>query len=164
MPAPIGANAGCVANNYIPIFSGITTTQIPSFKIDQIMGPKGKLAYYFSRNALFQPISTAFGGGADGLPDPITTAVGSIVPTWVTQLNYDYSLTPTMLPIENMNLGRTWRIKERASFNIRMEFSNVFNRSVFSDPASTNAKAVITRAPNGNITGGFGSIAAPRQG
>jgi hypothetical protein len=59
-----------------------------------------------------------------------------------------------------MNLGRTWRIKERATINIRMEFTNVFNRSVFSDPASTNAKAVVTHAPNGNITGGFGSIAA----
>jgi hypothetical protein len=97
IPAGIGANANGVANNYIPSFTGITTTQIPSFKIDQIVGPKGKLAYYFSRNALFQPISTAFGGGADGLPDPITTAVGSIVPTWVTRLNYDYSLTPTLL-------------------------------------------------------------------
>ncbi|HEY7339196.1 MAG TPA: TonB-dependent receptor [Bryobacteraceae bacterium] len=97
MPAPIGPNAGAIANNYIPTFTGITTTQITSFKIDQVVGPKGKLAYYFSRNALFQPISTAFGGGADGLPDPITTAVGSIVPTWVTRLNYDYTVTPTVL-------------------------------------------------------------------
>jgi hypothetical protein len=97
MPQPIGANALGVANNYIPTFTGMTTTQITSFKIDQVVGSKGKLSYYFSRNALFQPISTAFGGGADGLPDPITTAVGSIVPTWVTRLNYDHSLTPTML-------------------------------------------------------------------
>jgi len=97
IPSPLGPNASGVANNYVPTFTGMTTTQIPSFKIDQIMGPKGKLAYYFSRNALFQPISTAFGGGADGLPDPITTAVGSIVPTWVTRLNYDYSVSPTML-------------------------------------------------------------------
>jgi hypothetical protein len=97
MPQPIGANAAGVVNNYIPTFTGMTTTQITSFKIDQVTGPKGKLAFYFSRNALFQPISTAFGGGADGLPDPITTAVGSIVPTFVTRLNYDYSLSPTML-------------------------------------------------------------------
>jgi hypothetical protein len=97
IPAGIGPNANGVFNNYVPTFTGMTTTQIPSFKLDQIIGPKGKLSYYFSRNALFQPISTAFGGGADGLPDPITTAVGSIVPTWVTRLNYDHSLTPTML-------------------------------------------------------------------
>ncbi|HEY6344287.1 MAG TPA: TonB-dependent receptor [Bryobacteraceae bacterium] len=63
-------------------------------------------------------------------------------------------------PIENMNLGRTWRVKERASINIRMELTNVFNRSVFNDPSSTNAQAVVTRASNGNITGGFGSIIA----
>ena len=97
IPAGIGSNATGIANNYIPSFTGITTTQIPSIKMDQGIGSKGKLSFYFSRNALFQPISTAFGGGADGLPDPITTAVGSIVPTWVTRLNYDHSLTPTIL-------------------------------------------------------------------
>ncbi|HXP86613.1 MAG TPA: TonB-dependent receptor [Bryobacteraceae bacterium] len=63
-------------------------------------------------------------------------------------------------PQENMNLGRTWRIKERATLNIRAEFTNVFNRSVVGDPTDTNAKAQITYLPNGNISGGFGSINA----
>ena len=30
---------------------------------------------------------------------------------------------------ENLGIGRTFRIGERASFNIRAEFSNIFNRS-----------------------------------
>jgi hypothetical protein len=63
-------------------------------------------------------------------------------------------------PSENMNLGRTWRFKERATFNLRIEFTNVFNRSFVNDPANTNAKAARTFAPNGNTTGGFGSINA----
>jgi hypothetical protein len=41
-------------------------------------------------------------------------------------------------PIENMNLGRTFRITEKASFNLRIEFTNVFNRSLWADPAGNN--------------------------
>jgi hypothetical protein len=63
-------------------------------------------------------------------------------------------------PVENMNVGRTWRIKERAAFNLRIEFTNVFNRATFADPSSTNAQAQLTKASNGNYTGGFGFIAA----
>ena len=33
------------------------------------------------------------------------------------------------IPQENLAVGRTFRIGERASFNIRAEFSNIFNRS-----------------------------------
>jgi len=63
-------------------------------------------------------------------------------------------------PQESMNFGRAWRIRERASLNIRIEFTNVFNRSVVSDPANTNAKAIRTFLPNGNTSGGFGYINA----
>jgi len=61
-------------------------------------------------------------------------------------------------PIENMNLGRTFRIKERASFNIRMELTNVFNRAFWSDPTAANANAAQTRLANGNTSAGFGKI------
>lgn len=61
-------------------------------------------------------------------------------------------------PVENMNLGRTWRIRERASFNMRMEFTNVFNRSFFNNPTATNAQAIQTRLPNGNTSSGFGYV------
>jgi hypothetical protein len=41
-------------------------------------------------------------------------------------------------PIENMNLGRTFRMTEKMSFNLRIEFTNVFNRSFWADPAGTS--------------------------
>jgi hypothetical protein len=48
-----------------------------------------------------------------------------------------------------MNLGRTWRIKERASFNLRMEFTNVFNRSM-------GTIAIVNLSPrNGTLVGRF---------
>jgi hypothetical protein len=61
-------------------------------------------------------------------------------------------------PIENMNLGRTFKIKESMSFNIRMEVSNVFNRSFWGDPSNTNAKLQQTTLKNGNTSAGFGKV------
>jgi hypothetical protein len=68
--------------------------------------------------------------------------------------NYRYQRRPT----ENMNLGRTWRIRERMSLNVRMEFSNVFNRLFWNNPSYTNAQAAQTRAANGSTLSGFGYL------
>jgi hypothetical protein len=57
---------------------------------------------------------------------------------------------------ENMNFGRTFRIRERVSLNVRAEFFNVFNRVTLGTPNSSNPTA--TTSVN-NATGainGFG--------
>jgi hypothetical protein len=58
-------------------------------------------------------------------------------------------------PVENLAFGRTFRIKERASVNIRAEFSNIFNRARMQDPAFANALATRSTV-NGQTTAGFG--------
>ncbi len=55
-----------------------------------------------------------------------------------------------------MNLGRTFRIKESMTLNIRGEFSNIFNRAFWNNPTATNAQAPQKRAANGNTLSGFG--------
>jgi hypothetical protein len=55
-----------------------------------------------------------------------------------------------------MNFGRTFRIRERVSLNVRAEFFNVFNRVTLGTPNSSNPTA--TTSVN-NATGainGFG--------
>ena len=96
IPQPQGAFASALVNNYIPSFSGTQIESIPAFKIDQSTGSKGKLSFYWSRKWLSQPVSTTF-GNADGLPDPLTTAIASFIRSHTMRLNYDYTLTPTML-------------------------------------------------------------------
>ena len=73
-------------------------------------------------------------------------------------------------PQESLNLGRTFRIRERITFNIRGEFTNVFNRTQMANPVVANAQATQTRDTTGKPNAGFGwintaSVAAPaRQG
>jgi hypothetical protein len=59
-------------------------------------------------------------------------------------------------PGENMNLGRTWRIREAMTFNLRIEFYNVFNRAYWGNPSSTNFQLSQTHQPNGNAASGYG--------
>ena len=61
-------------------------------------------------------------------------------------------------PTENLAVGRTFRIKERANVNIRVEFANVFNRARIQDPYFANALATQTRNSAGQATAGFGWI------
>lgn len=73
-------------------------------------------------------------------------------------------------PSESMSLGRAFRIKERATLQIRAEFTNIFNRTEVNTPTSTNAAASQLTSATGQTTSGFGYIstgtlfAQPRQG
>jgi hypothetical protein len=66
------------------------------------------------------------------------------------------------VPVENANFGRNFRIKERMSLNVRVEFTNIFNRTVYPAIALgnfTSAATVFTSGPNkGLYSGGFGTI------
>jgi hypothetical protein len=69
-----------------------------------------------------------------------------------------------------MSVARVFRIKERASLELRAEFTNIFNRYTLPAPSSTNAAATTSRT-NGLLSAGFGFInttngagSAPRAG
>jgi hypothetical protein len=65
-------------------------------------------------------------------------------------------------PSENMNLGRSWRLKREGpmTLNIRIEFYNIFNRAYWGNPTATNFQAtqtLQTKGPTaGNAASGFG--------
>jgi hypothetical protein len=74
------------------------------------------------------------------------------------------------VPGENANFGRNFRFKERVNLNVRVEFSNIFNRMVLpaptvvaalgAPPLSFSAKpTVFTSGPNtGLLSSGFGVV------
>ena len=73
-------------------------------------------------------------------------------------------------PSENMALGRMFRIREGMTFQIRAEFSNIFNRTEMNNPTVTNPLATQTTTATGQTTAGYGYInngttfSAPRAG
>ena len=73
-------------------------------------------------------------------------------------------------PQENISLARNFRIREGMTFQIRAEFTNIFNRTQINNPTSTNALATQTKTASGQTTAGFGFInngtvfSTPRQG
>jgi hypothetical protein len=77
-------------------------------------------------------------------------------------------------PQENVSIARNFRIRERMTFQLRAEFTNIFNRTYPNNPTFGNAFATQTINAAGQTTGGFGSILAntttgtvfmpPRQG
>ena len=92
---------------------------------------------------------------------------------WGTAAPYYNDYRGRRRPQESLALGRLFKITERTSLSIRAEFTNVFNRTVFPSPTSTNALAPQTRVnnsdPNSTATGGFGWLnttagGTPRQG
>ncbi|MBV9503439.1 MAG: carboxypeptidase regulatory-like domain-containing protein, partial [Acidobacteriia bacterium] len=83
------------------------TTAIPSLKIDQVTGSKGHLSFYWSTTQTDAQFSTP-NGNADGLPDLISNARGTFIHSLTVRLNYDYTLTPTVLLHVGAGYSRIW--------------------------------------------------------
>jgi len=76
-------------------------------------------------------------------------------------------------PVENVSMGRLFRVRERMSVQVRMEFTNIFNRTFIPNPSAGSSVATqLVTAATGQTTSGFGQIntvgggagASPRSG
>ncbi len=92
-PNPTGS--GLVSNGAGSNLSQRTTI-LPALKVDQAIGSKSKLAFYWAKNFTDSQYSTP-NGNADGLPAEITNARGTFFHYWISTLNFDYTITPTLL-------------------------------------------------------------------
>jgi hypothetical protein len=93
IPAPTN---GSLTNNYTGADSSNRTSRIPSLKVDQSLGNKGKLSFYWGLTGTVSQFSSP-NGNADGLPDEISGARGTFIHSLTERLNYDYTVTPTLL-------------------------------------------------------------------
>lgn len=92
---PKAQNSNLIGN-YSASIPGSRYSAIPSIKIDHNLSAKDKLSFYWSRINTESQISAPL-GGADGLPLEIGGYRGTFIPTYTTRLNYDRTLTPTLL-------------------------------------------------------------------
>jgi hypothetical protein len=61
-------------------------------------------------------------------------------------------------PLEQISIGRVFRLRESVTVELRGEFYNIFNRANMADPVSTNATAPQQRNAQGVPISGFGYI------
>ena len=92
---------------------------------------------------------------------------------WGTSAYYYNDYRYQRRPSESISLGRVFRFKERMALTLRMNFTNIFNRTEMANPTFSNAAAATTKnATTGLLTGGFGfvnyvgggTLLPPRQG
>src|SRR6516225_7810542 len=70
-----------------------------------MIGTKGKQTFFWQRTKTENPNGNTIFGASDGLPDPITTALGTFQTAPLYRLNYDYTISPRML----LHLGAGYR-------------------------------------------------------
>src|SRR5262249_22147353 len=118
-PNPTNGN---LSGNYAGIIGGNRYSAIPAVKVDHNIGANDKLSFYFSENSTQSQISSPL-GNADGLPPEIGGYRGTFIPTYTERLNYDRTISPTLL----LHLGAGYL---HTSFSDRAPFLS-FNPSDF---------------------------------
>jgi hypothetical protein len=97
------AQTTSLTNNFHGTNLGSRVTPIPSLKLDQNIGTKGHLSFYWGLTSTVSQYSTP-NGNADGLPDEISQARGTFIHSLTERVNYDHTLSPTLL----LHLGAGW--------------------------------------------------------
>ena len=78
-------------NNWNQSYFAATDETIPSIKVDEYLGSKGKISFYYSK--YFGPHYNF----SDGLPTPLTQQEYLPTTSHTARLNYDFPVTPTLL-------------------------------------------------------------------
>ncbi|MEO5926421.1 MAG: TonB-dependent receptor [Bryobacteraceae bacterium] len=116
IPQPLGLNAsrGQASNNYQGTYDSSRTSAIPSIKVDQNLGGKGRLSFYYQKTHTLVPRTPT---GADAFAVPITGSVASASSGRTIRVNYDYTITPRLL----LHLGAGWNDSD---FALRADLNN----------------------------------------
>ena len=90
IPLPTSDN---LTLNYLNPWKLPRTYTIPGVKVDHNLSDRSKLSFYWSNTIENEPQ----GRGSDGIPGPATANTGTYIRSYTSRLNFDQTLTPTML-------------------------------------------------------------------
>lgn len=95
VPLPTGPNAarGQLNQNFQNPFLSKRTSNIPSIKLDQTIGSKGRLSGYWQSTGTTSDYPVP-NGQAEGFPDPITISRRTHIYSHTARVNYDYTIAP----------------------------------------------------------------------
>jgi hypothetical protein len=143
LPQPTNNN---LINNYtIPGYTNYRHTTIPSFKIDHNINEKNRLSFYFSDTMQRSP-------SANGFTDVFTPAARQGTNAYTYRLNYDRTVSPTML----LHLGAGYLYQYVPSIPPEFDPSSLGFRTNFFAPIFPNIGGA-TDATRGGAGLGIGS-------
>jgi hypothetical protein len=150
VPNPKGVNfdKGLVTNNWTSTYDTSRTSSIPSIKIDQNIGSKGRLSIYYQRTETFSPRTPT---GADSLPNTITAGVSTYNTGKTGRVSYDYTITPKFL----LHLGAGWNDTD---FKLTPPVTNFDTYKELGIPGQVESKyfpVIVTGASTNNQIGGM---------
>ncbi len=88
---PGATNSNALINNfYVPNYSNYTHTEVPALKIDHNISSTIKLSFFYTANREYSP-------GNNGYTEVWTSAEPTNSLSQTTRLNYDQTITPTLL-------------------------------------------------------------------
>jgi hypothetical protein len=115
---PQATVAGALVSNYtIPSFTNYQHTQIPTLKIDHNLKPTIKISGFYSANHAFSPNN-------NGFTQPWTGATPQESLSQTTRINYDQSITPTLLMHVGAGLLQTTVTSVGASYDSSQLWGN----------------------------------------
>jgi hypothetical protein len=101
---PVPTNAGSLVNNFSGQYPQERVTRVPSIKVDQAIGSKHKFSFLANRTRT----QCDYCAGAEGLPLPVTAAIGTDIRAHTERLNWDTTLTPTLLLHWGVGFTQNW--------------------------------------------------------
>ncbi len=104
IPLPTNPNPNLLVNNYQQSYLSERTTQIPSIKIDHVLGPKDKLSFFWTHTKTF----CWYCAGSVGLPQPIDTTIGTDIRAHSERFNWDHTISPTLLFHWGAGYSQNW--------------------------------------------------------
>ncbi|HEY1759178.1 MAG TPA: carboxypeptidase-like regulatory domain-containing protein [Bryobacteraceae bacterium] len=159
-------NNSSFAGNYATTEPGNRYSAIPAFKIDHNIDAKDKLSFYFSENTTANQFNPTL-GQMDGLPNTITEARGSFITNYQERLNYDRTLTPTLLLHIGAGLYHQSFVDNSPTLNFNAQqelgLSGFLVNRTFPEVVG-NCVASLTAGACTNATGGMANLGPPGQG
>ena len=152
IPQPQGPFATQLINNYVNPYTVHAKDYIPSIKIDHSVSSKIKLSYNWGEVLIATP-GPPTNTSEDGFPLLLSTFLPTNWPTTSNRLNYDQTLTPTLL----LHLGGSF-VKSSLSMPAAVTGYNATTGIGLTGPFTPLEFPVFTAMSGANNTGGSSNL------
>ena len=150
-------NALGVVNNFQNSELEHRETEAPSLKLDHIIGPSDKVSFFWNRTMTY--CLTCY--GEDGMAQPISGTFGGGIYSKVIRLNYDHSITPTLL----LHLGAGYSSDDLGRPSVTPDYDACGNLGLcsqaFTRPSVFPTFNGLLDSTSGGATNGSGGIGPP---